>query len=170
MICDDAISVIRMIAHTGASCDHSEGHQKDSAKTYLRITDIDGNNYDARITGSRQLGSAVTHDFEKSHFSPPLECLDVKKIEKVQLTTRDRDGWLVASVSTYYSQDNKTFHPLTENPDLYKFIDGDQVGNYRYDARNVILTKKVEIGKDCISELQVFAKTGSRENSQFIIL
>ena len=166
--CCKNIAVIRMEANTGTKNDNKYSGSTD--KMYLRITDTDGNDYDAEITDKKGLGSVVKHDFEKKDFTPPLpDCLSPDMIGKVHLTTKDNDGWLVTSVSTNYSKDGTNFDTLTENPELYKFIDGDQEKNYHYNAKDVILTKTVKFGEECISELLVRAETNSITHSEFRI-
>ena len=76
----------------------------------------------------------------QSDFQPSLVC-SKEFIKEVYLEARSNDGWYIASIDTYSKSKKKPYTKLTVDPDLNKWLDGDQEDQYPYNAKKILLTK-----------------------------
>ena len=164
----DCITTIKLDAVTG---EMNGAHQSPSyGANPLLVFNISGTRYSAEIGGDKNYATLVTREILVGSFNPSLpSCINRSDIESVYLQAPydGTDGWFVVSVSTYTKTASEGYTLLTSDKDLQKWIDYDEKDSYTYDATLVPLTIGGSHDDDCLTELEVKAKTGDIANAEF---
>ena len=139
------IQIIQVTAQTGKERYAGQFERRGANPNLVLVLD-NKLTYRVELKGNKFAGAAYEYTIDTtSQLSPPSNCLERNEISEVYLEAVGRDGWLVASISTSVSGTDNVFTTLTNDPDLNKWVDGDEADLYPYDAKLVPLTLITEL-------------------------
>ena len=136
------IRFIQVTARTGRERYASQFERRGANPNLVLVLD-NKLTYKAELKGDKFAGSTYEYTIDAtSQLSPPSNCLESNEISEIYIEAAGPDGWLVASISTSISgaDDVDVYTTLTADPNLNKWVDGDEAYLYPYDAKLVPLT------------------------------
>ena len=104
-------------AHAGSDAGHAVEIRANNHVRHIRLYDRPG---DDMLSHKGDLWKINIADF---HFSDP--CITINEIQNVYIVERSNDGWNIESIATFVRDSNGGVQVLTQDLDVFRWIDGD---------------------------------------------
>ena len=149
-VVSNCVAYVKVEAKTGN--EYSGAFLGDYSENHVIVLELeDGSTIQAELEGPMVLNTLYSIQLHFASRFKTTRCLKSTDITAVYLKTQPggRDGWYIASVSTFVQSGVSKYEQITNDPDFNKWLDSSDAYKYPYDATQHRLTWTLEDTPDC---------------------
>ena len=146
------VTYVRVDAMTGNEQEAGFSRQRDKKNHLIVIILSNGKKLGAELEGPMEMNRLYSRELHFASRFQTERCVSISDIKEIHLQAQNDgdDGWYIASISTAAKTGDEKYEPLTGDPHLEKWLDGNKKKKYRYDAKDIVLTWLREESPLCV--------------------